>query len=110
MNEYLPSIYEQFRKDHPEVADALDALGEATQGAGPLDIRTQRLVTLGIAVGAMAQGAVRSNVRRGLKAGLSPEELKHVALLAISTAGFPTAIAGLQWISETLDAVERSET
>lgn len=109
MNEYLPSIYEQFREEYPEVADALDALGEATQGAGPLDIRTQRLVTLGIAVGALAQGSVRSNVRRGLDAGLSPEELKHVALLAISTAGFPTAIAGLQWITETLDAAEHSE-
>lgn len=104
MDEYLPSIYERFREDHPDVAQALDRLGAATEEAGPLDVRTQRLVTLGIAIGALAEGSVRSNVRRGLREGLSREELEHVVLLAISTAGFPSAIAGLQWINDTLTA------
>ena len=102
--DYLPDVYVQFRQRFPEVASALDGLGAATGGAGPLDERTQRLVKLAIAIGAEAEGAVRSNVRKGLAAGLSAEELHHVALLAITTAGFPTAVAGLRWVQEVLDS------
>lgn len=104
MNAYLPQPYLQFRESFPAVASSLDDLGVAAEQAGPLDARTQRLVTLGIAIGALAQGAVGSNVRKGLELGLEPDELRHVAVLAISTAGFPTAIAGLGWIDEVLDA------
>ena len=44
-----------------------------------------------------------SNVRRAL-AGATPDEIRHVALLAITTTGFPTAIAGLGWIEEGLSS------
>ena len=102
MPEYLPDVYTDFRDDYPEVAQALDALGAATGAAGPLEERTQRLVKLGIAIGGLAEGAVRSNTRRALELGIPAEELRHVALLAITTASFPTAIAGLSWIEEVL--------
>lgn len=104
MPEYLPDIYTDFRDDYPDVAGALDDLGAATAAAGPLEERTQRLVKLGIAIGGLAEGAVRSNARRALELGVSAEELRHVALLAITTASFPTAIAGLSWIEEVLVA------
>jgi alkylhydroperoxidase/carboxymuconolactone decarboxylase family protein YurZ len=104
MSEHIPDVYKDFRRNHPEVAHALDALGAATGGAGPLDERTQRLVKLGIAVGSEAEGAVRSDARRAIRAGATPEDLRHVALLAITTASFPTAIAGLSWIEEVLRA------
>lgn len=104
MPEYLPDIYTDFRDDYPDVAGALDDLGAATGAAGPLEERTQRLVKLGIAIGGLAEGAVRSNARRALELGVSAEELRHVALLAITTASFPTAIAGLSWIEEVLVA------
>lgn len=104
MSDYLPDVYTDFRKDYPEVAQALDDLGVTTGAAGPLDERSQRLVKLGIAVGALAEGAVRSNARKALELGVSPEEVRHVALLAITTASFPTAIAGLSWIEEVLEA------
>ena len=60
-------------------------------------------MTLGVAVGAVAKGAVRSNVRKGLGAGATPDEIRHVALLAITTRGFPSAVAGFQWIQDVLD-------
>jgi 4-carboxymuconolactone decarboxylase len=80
-------------------------LGGQTEQAGPLDDRTQRLVKVALAVGALAEGAVRSNVRKALAAGDSAAEIRHVALLAITTCGFPTAIAGLGWIDEVLGPV-----
>ena len=71
---YLPDVYVRLRERFPEVAEAVDDLGRATSAAGPLDERTQRLVKLGIAMGALAEGAVRSNARRALDAGASKEE------------------------------------
>ena len=102
MPDYLPDAYLSFRELYPRVAETLDGLGAATESAGPLDGRTQRLVKLGIAIGGLAEGAVRSNVRRALAAGATPDEVRHVALLAITTTGFPTAVASLGWIEEVL--------
>lgn len=84
------------------MAEATDELGRQLDQAGPLDDRDQRLVTLGIAVGALAEGAVRSNVRKALQLEISPDEIRHAALLAITTAGFPTSIAATTWIDEVL--------
>jgi 4-carboxymuconolactone decarboxylase len=104
MNDYLPHAYRDFRAAYPTVANTLDQLGQAADGVGPLDERTRRLVHLGIAIGALAEGAVRSNVRKALDAGASVDEVRHVSLLAITTSGFPTAIAGLGWTEEVLAA------
>jgi AhpD family alkylhydroperoxidase len=102
MSEYLPEVYKRFRKAQPVIARALDRLGVVTKQAGPLDERTQQLVKLGISIAGSAEGAVRSHTRRALEAGATTGEVEHVALLAITTSGFPTAIAGLRWIEEVL--------
>jgi 4-carboxymuconolactone decarboxylase len=104
MSDYLPDVYVGFRERYPDVALSLDALGKATGDAGGLDARSQRLVKLGIAIGALAEGAVRSNVRKARTVGVSDADIRQTALLAISTAGFPTAIAALAWIEEVLAA------
>jgi alkylhydroperoxidase/carboxymuconolactone decarboxylase family protein YurZ len=101
-DQYLPEVYQRVRKRFPDLMERLDALGDAVDSAGPLDDRTRRLVKLGIAVGSLAEGAVRSNARRALEAGASPEELLHVAALAVSTRGFPAAVAAFSWIEEVL--------
>ncbi len=104
MTEYLPRAYTDFRSAYPGVAAALDGLGSASAASGPLDSKTQRLVKLGIAVGALAEGSVRSNARRALAAGATADEVRQVAVLAITTVGFPTSIAGLGWVDEVLSA------
>jgi len=100
--QYLPDVYVNLREHFPQVAEALDALGQATAAAGPLDERTQRLVKLGIAMGALAEGAVRSNARRALDAGASKEEIRQVVALTITTRGFPAAVAAFSWVEEVL--------
>ena len=102
MEEHLPEIYVSFRQRYPTVAGALDDLGRETEHVGSLDERTQRLVKLALAVGSLSPGAVRSNTRKALEAGESPAEIRHVAVLAITTCGFPTAIAGLGWMDEVI--------
>ena len=104
MSDYLPKSYTDFRTGYPEVAEALDALGSAADSAGPLDEKTLRLVKLGIAAGALAEGSVRSNVRKALEAGATADEIRQVGLGAITTVGFPAAIATLGWIDEVLSS------
>lgn len=98
--EKLPGFYTEFSKKYPEVSRAYNQLGDAVGKAGPLDERTIRLVKLGIALGARSEGAVHSHTRRALSAGVSQEELEQIALLAITTLGFPQAMAGLSWITD----------
>ena len=98
--EQLPSGAGELARAHPEVWAAYAALGRAVAEAGPLDRRTARLVKLALAIGALSEGAVHSHVRRALADGLSPDELRHVALLAIPTLGLPQATKGLTWIED----------
>ena len=102
--EHLPQVYEEFRARFPGVADAQDGLAREVNGLVPFDERTVRLVKLALAIGAEAEGPVRSNVRKALSQGLTEDDLRAVALLAITTCGFSTCVAGLRWISDVLDA------
>lgn len=98
-----PRRFTQFNADHPDIAAAYAALSDATVAAGPLDVRTRALVKLGIAVGARMEGAVGSNVRKALEAGCTPEELRHAAILAATTLGFPNMMAALSWVDAALE-------
>lgn len=99
----LPSGAGDVAEQYPEVWDAYAALGKACAEAGPLDARSRRLIKLSLAIGVRSEGAVHSHVRRALDEGLSAEELKQVAMLAIPTAGFPAAVAALTWIEDITD-------
>lgn len=97
---YLPDVYLDFKKRFPEVAQAYDALSLGCHRGGPLDEKTRRLIKLGIAIGMCSEGGVRSHARRALEIGVTPQEIRHAALLALTTAGFPTMIAAMKWINE----------
>lgn len=96
----LPSRAAQVADETPDVWAAYKKLGEACASAGPLDKRARRLVKLALAIGAGSEGAVHSHVRRGIGEGLSPDELRHVATLAIPSIGFGRAVAALTWIED----------
>ena len=71
--------------------------------AGPIDSKARRLVKLALAIGVLSEGAVHSHVRRALNEGISKEEIKQVALLAIPTLGFPQGVRVLTWIEDITD-------
>ena len=104
--DYLPEIFEQFRRDFPEVAAAYRELSGALHDAGPLDQKTRRLAKLAISVGCESEGAVRSHVRKALDEGIARAEIEHVVMLGLTTAGFPKTIAALKWTREVLQARE----
>ena len=103
MKEKLPDFLEGVIKQYPEVWKAYQDFGEACSDAGPLDEKTVRLVKLALAVGAQSEGAVHSHTRRALKQGISPEELRQVALLAVTSIGWSPSMAALSWIQDVVD-------
>ena len=100
MPKRLPKAVNQFRKRHPEVWKAFNDLGERCHEAGPLDEKCRRLVKLALSIGAGLEGATHSAVRNAHKSGVTPEEINHVAVLAISTLGLPAATRAMTWISD----------
>lgn len=97
-----PSGAGEFAKLFPSVWDAYQALGQASAQAGPLDASTRRLVKLALAIGARSEGAVHSHCRQALAEGQSPEELRQVVVLAITTLGFPAAMAAFSWLGDVV--------
>jgi alkylhydroperoxidase/carboxymuconolactone decarboxylase family protein YurZ len=103
----LPKRYQEFTKKYRDIARAYEGLGTACHAAGPLDDKTRALVKLAISIGARLEGGAHSHVRKALDAGASKEELRHVALLAIQTIGFPPAMAAMSWIDDIVNPDER---
>ena len=60
----LPAAYRAFQAAFPEIWQACDRLG-----------------------------AVHAHTRLALQAGASPDEIRHVVLLALTTIGFPSMMA-----------------
>jgi 4-carboxymuconolactone decarboxylase len=94
-----PAAHGEFVRRFPKLGQAWDLVNEEG-GSGPLDARTQRLIKLAIAIGAMREGAVHSGVRKARDAGASLEELEQVVALGASTIGLPSAVAVWTWIRD----------
>ena len=94
-----PRTFDEFSTTFPKLREAWDLLGDAAK-EGPLDEKTQRLIKLGIAIGAIREGAVHSSVRKGRNAGVSEEEMNQVVALASSVIGMPSAVAVWTWIRD----------
>ncbi len=98
----MPPTFLRFFERYPEVEKAHMELSLTVNRQGPLDERARRLLRLGIAIGEQSQGGIKSHARRALAEGFTAEELRHAALLALPTMGFPSMIAASEWIEEVL--------
>lgn len=94
-----PRAFEEFSEVFPRIREAWDMIGDASAD-GPLDDKVQRLVKLGIAIGAMREGAVHASARKALGMGITAEELHQVVALAAGTIGFPSTVAAYTWIRD----------
>lgn len=106
----LPAKAGDVARAWPDVWNAYTALGQACSNAGPLDSKTIRIAKLALAIGAASEGAVHSHVRRAISEGVSADELKQVAILAIPTLGFPRAVAVLTWIEDITSGSQAQPT
>lgn len=107
MQETTPPPVRKFESKYPGIAEAFAELGRQCHESGPLDEKTRRLVKLGIAIAHRHEGAVHSAVRNALASGATADELYHVALLSITTVGWPAAQAAITWIEDIVAATAK---
>jgi alkylhydroperoxidase/carboxymuconolactone decarboxylase family protein YurZ len=97
-----PEFYRKMKEEHPELVGAYEALGSAALQAGPLDAKTAALAKLALGIGASMEGSTHSSVRKALAAGATPDEIRHVAYLAVTTLGFPAMMRARAWVDDVL--------
>jgi alkylhydroperoxidase/carboxymuconolactone decarboxylase family protein YurZ len=102
MSTELPSYVERFEDNYPAAWGAFMQLGDECHKAGPLDERTRRLVKIALAIGAGLEGGTHSAVRNAKKVGVTNDEMRHIAVLSITTLGFPAAMRGITWINDAM--------
>ena len=103
----VPKFYRQFTKNYPQINEAYENLADECRKAGPLNQKEQALVKLGVSIGARTEGSVHSQVRKGLDAGVKPDEIRHAVFLAMTTIGFPNTMAVMSWANDLLNAAPR---
>ena len=108
MREKLPGNFVRFKKAHPDIYEAFEELGRRLHETGTLSERERRLVKLGLAIGLGTEGGVHSAVRFALAGTCSKEDVSHPARLAITTIGWPRALAAMSWVEDRLDGGRRS--
>ena len=99
-----PSAYRRVKHQHADYMKAVEALGAAVRGAGPLKESVAQLVQLAAAAAIRSEGAVHSHVRRALQAGVTADEIHHALILVTSTIGFPNVRAALAWADDVINA------
>ncbi len=97
-----PKMYRDFTERFPGLADAWAKTSETARG-GPLDAKTVILMKLGIAAGALRQGAVHSCVRKAIALGVTREECEQIVPMVAGTMGFPTAVAIWSWMRDEME-------
>jgi alkylhydroperoxidase/carboxymuconolactone decarboxylase family protein YurZ len=96
----LPGAAAKAARDYPDLWAAVQRVGEEAGQAGPLDGRSKRLAHLAFAMASGSEGATHSHARRALAEGFAPEELEHVAILGVTTLGWPQALRSLTWVRD----------
>ncbi len=98
----FPKHYSKTMAAYPKLSAALEDLGKTLREEGPIEGKTAQLIQLAGAAAIRSEGSVHSHVKRALKAGATPEEIRHAIILLVSTIGFPTVAAALSWVDDVL--------
>jgi 4-carboxymuconolactone decarboxylase len=80
-----PRSWKRFEEQFPAAATAYDQLSEVCRCSGPLDEQTIALAKLAVSVGGAIDRTVHIHAKKALRAGVSPEALRQVALIALPT-------------------------
>ena len=99
----IPKPYTDMKERYPELVGSYESLGEACKAAGPLDEKTVAMIKLAISLAAGFEGAAHSHTRKALKAGCTPAQLEHIAMLGTPTIGFPSMMRNLSWVRDVTE-------
>lgn len=90
-----------FIENHKDIYEAYMEYGKLIhEEGGPLDEKTKRLIKVATSATSQHHYAVKTHIRKALKAGCTKEEIEHAILLIAPTAGFPTAMEAIVALRE----------
>ncbi len=98
----LPPNFRTIVEEYPEIGKLYKELSNACYEAGPIDKKTAHLIKLGMSMAAQSEGGTHAQVRRAKDAGATTEEIQHVAILALTTLGWPLMGAVWSWINDVV--------
>ena len=104
-----PRSWQRLAREYPDVVAAYDTLSEVCRRAGPLDESTVALVKLAVSIGCGAERTVHAHAKKALRAGVDPQALRQVALVALPTVGLPAALDALRWVDESIGEAENRD-
>ena len=100
MSNDIPEHYQKFKKNYPDLFQQYENLGKHAFETGPLDRKSAQLIKLGFCIASELEGATHAHVRKCRDLDISFDEIRHVAVLAITTLGFPKMMKALSWIDD----------
>jgi AhpD family alkylhydroperoxidase len=103
-----PQSWDRFAERYPLVTAAYESLSDTCRSAGPLDPQRVALVKLAVSVGRGSHRTVHAHAKKALRAGVAPDALRQVALIALPTIGLPAALDALRWVDESIDEASRA--
>jgi alkylhydroperoxidase/carboxymuconolactone decarboxylase family protein YurZ len=98
----LPKNFRDLIEEYPEIGGLYKELSENCYNGGPLDRKTAHLIKLGMSIAIHSEGGTHTHVRLAKEAGATDDEIRHVALLALTTLGWPVLGAAWSWINDVL--------
>jgi 4-carboxymuconolactone decarboxylase len=101
--EKKPRSWKRFESRYSAAATAYDVLSEVCRCSGPLDEQAIALAKLAVSVGGSIDRTVDIHTKKALRAGVSPDALRQIALIALPTIGLPRALDALLWIEESIE-------
>jgi 4-carboxymuconolactone decarboxylase len=107
--EKLPKFYTHFMAKYPEIGKSYEELGAAIHTRGPLNDRERALIKMAVSGSHLYHSAFKAHIRKAVQAGVTREEMEHVALLMLPTVGFPTTMAMLVMIEDQLSSENPKE-
>jgi 4-carboxymuconolactone decarboxylase len=97
-----PRFYTHFMDKYPAIGKKYEELGKEIHENGPLSEKERALVKMAVSGSHLYHSAFKSHVRKAIYAGVTREEMEHLALLMLPTVGFPTTMAMLGMIEDQL--------
>jgi 4-carboxymuconolactone decarboxylase len=105
----IPKPYQKMHQTHPDLMQAYETFGKAARDSGPLSDREVSLVKLAISIGAALEGAAHSHCRKALDAGCTGDDLRHVAIIAAPTIGFPAMMRAKSWVEDVVSSSQQQQ-
>ena len=101
-SEEFPPSLQRFIKKYTEVWGNYEKLGVACNNAGPLKEKCLLLIKMAINGAQGLETPLKTHARKALKAGVTPEEIRHALIQLLPATGIASMMRALRWAEQVI--------